>query len=229
MHPVRSAGVMRHPRRGAVAALVLVTAVGGCTAQPTTRAAAAPARAVLTPASTVLVLRPVVRIERLNDEKPLTGVEYGAEALGSSLSTAARGAAIASGATVIDCATATGSAWEPSCAALAAQAAPLARGVVPTAAGGGLAQLSTVQADAVVLASLLVAKVGPAATYNSFSGQITSDPSTALLSAALVGAPAGRVLWRNDALLRTVPEANDTAYQESLRLLFGGAAPGGDR
>ena len=85
-----------------------------------------------------------------------------------------------------------------------------------------LRELSMVQADCVVLATLITSELGPPETYNSFTGQITSDMSRSSFSAALMRCDSGEILWRNDVLLRSVATVSDDAYAESLRLLFGG-------
>ena len=195
----------------------------GCAARPVLRAGAQPMRGAVPPDTTVVVLAPLVRIDQLKPEAPVFDPPVSLDALSASLAGAARAAATAAAARVVDCSAAPGATWAPICTALAADAGALARGVVPPTGRAGLATLGADAASTAVLATLLVVKLGPGGSYNSFTGQITSPTSSSVLSAALLSAPANATLWNNDVLLRSVPRPTDAGYRDALGALFDGA------
>jgi len=65
----------------------------------------------------------------------------------------------------------------------------------------------------------LYVKVGQSGTWNAYSGAITSSNSSSLLKVSLVQCN-GEVLWKNQVLLRQIPNLNDEKFKESLDILY---------
>jgi hypothetical protein len=194
----------------------------GCAATIHGRPGAVAAADALTADQTVILLPALVQFEQLKTEAPVYGGPRGLDAMSAALVGAARERARAAGATIIDCPPVPGDGAPAWCRALVTQAAALAHGVVPADARPALAEAAASGRSTVVLATACVVKLGPGESYNSFSGEITSSTSKAVLSAAVTAAPSGRGVWQNDVLLRGVPEADEPSFRRAVAMLFDG-------
>ncbi len=215
----------RLDRHGALALLLVVywLTFSACTPPPTSRSGAVSPRGALRAGLPVLVLAPVVRFEEMQTEFPLRGRDDEAKELALELHRAAMASAATASAAVTDCATTGATDVATLCDELARHALLLSRGIVRADSRPLLARAAVLGTDATVLATSCVARAGPLGTYNSSTGQITSSDSRTVVSAALWRGTDGKVAWKNDVLLRTIPEGSDERYQQSLALLFSGA------
>ena len=156
----------------------------------------------------------------MQTEAPLTGEAYDAAALANPLRDAARGAAAAAGAVVLECGAADASDLTQACAALAAQGLGLSHGAVRRDSVGPLTDLAAQRPDLRVLATAAVARQGPLGRYDPNTGQIADMAASTVLTAALIEPGPQRSAWSNDAMLRSIPGGTDDAYRAMLSLLF---------
>lgn len=209
---------------------LLLCAAAGCSAHPIIPVTARPLAATKTDSLAVIVLTPVVRIDQMpGASAPLAfsanaRAEPGsdAEALAASLHDAAAGAARALNVSLIDC-RGTGDADAGVCEQLDPFAAPLAHGSTRSDARSALHHAGETQPNCAVLASQLIVELGPGSYYNSATGQMGSAMSTSAFRAALTRCDPTEVLWKNEILLRAVPDLRSTGYAEAVQALFAGA------
>lgn len=174
--------------------------------------------------TTVFLLAPAVEFERIQSVMTVPSSRSSRDDLAASLRSAARAAVAAAHVTSVDCQDAEGQAATV-CTQLDALSGALARGSVKAGTRLTLQHLSEREPTCAVLATLLVAELGPGDYYNSVTGQMGSAMSKSVFSAALTRCDTGAVLWKNEVLLRAVPEVRDAGYLESLQLLFEGSKP----
>jgi hypothetical protein len=203
-------------------ALVLLGVLVSCSPRPATRPAALPAGDALGPGSTVLVLRPSIRFESMEREVALADGAREEVAFAGSLRDAARLAAASAGAVVLECDSPDAANVAALCADLSPHVRLLSRGVVRPESAQLLARGDLGAPAISILATSCLGRVGPAGYYNSQTGQLHAASRSTVLSAALIGAD-GHLKWKNDVLLRAVPEATDANYLEALTLLFSAA------
>jgi hypothetical protein len=108
------------------------------------------------------------------------------------------------------------------CARLDPLASRLARGDVNEDALDALAQLAAVDDGYAVLVQFLRIRTGPGASWNSWTGAITSSTASTLLQAALVSGRTGKVIWKDERLIRNkAMKPGDKNLDKALTLLFG--------
>jgi len=201
-------------------AALLLLAAAGCTPKPAIRPTAEPAAKVIAPGTRVLLLTPLVRFESMQSEAALDDIAYDETAYAARLHDAARAAAAGAGAAIIECGLPQAhAATTAACGELAPHTLALSRGIVRPDAAVALARVAAETLGVLVLATACLGRLGPGGYYNANSGQIKAASASTVLSAALLGAD-GRAVWKNDVLLRAIPEATDESYREALELLF---------
>src|SRR5215813_12458672 len=198
-------------RRAALAAFVSCGAA--CSVHPIVPPTARPLAATPSESLTLILLRPVVRIDKMPPaDAPLSFAPNQSvppasdgEPLIRSLYDAAKGAAAALQPALIDCQTA-----EDGDAGLCKQLDPLvgrlAHGSTTADGRSVLHHVAEVQPNCAVLATQLDVELGPGAYYNSATGQMGSAMSTSAFRAALTRCDTAEVLWKNEVLLRAVPD-----------------------
>jgi hypothetical protein len=70
-----------------------------------------------------------------------------------------------------------------------------------------------------ILSQYLYVKVGQGGTYNAYTGAITSSNSSSLLRVSLVHCN-GDVIWKNQVLLRQLPNPDNEKFTETLDILY---------
>ncbi|MGA2739005.1 MAG: hypothetical protein ABSG65_16325 [Bryobacteraceae bacterium] len=228
-------------RANAVAA-ILVLALAGATPraepaqqEPTAAPAAAPRDREVTPAPSklmVILLKPAIRFEEITaGSRSDFGVKMPTvnrgknEAPGNEedyqrlLIDAAKNAA-GSKATILDSGT-----LEPSiaetCQGLASLGSRIARGNINEDALGKLARLAASDEHYAILAQFLRLEKGPGRSWDPNTGAIGSSTSSTLVQAALVSAKTGRVIWKNERLIRNKAlRPADAALNKAIRDVY---------
>ncbi len=96
----------------------------------------------------------------------------------------------------------------------------LARGAVNDDAQLILDHLRTLPREYLILVQFMRIKNAPGASYNAWSGAITSGMSSTLLQAALISTRTGQVVWKNEVLVRKLFPANDPRFAKSIETLY---------
>ena len=203
------------------AALVLVGLIGtaSCAAKPVVRPDSPALASAVSAEATVLLLEPQVRLESpARAAFRIDPTEYDTAGLAAAMSAAASQAAPAAR----PCEDLAAAEAQP-CSLLAARAEKLARGIVEPDSRTSLEQLSRSAAATVLVATSLTGRSASMGRLNPYSGEISSDNASTLLRAAAISCGSGDVVWRNEVLLRELPEPSDDSYAEALQFLFGGA------
>lgn len=197
--------------------------LSACSVHPVVRAGAPPIASALTPETTVLMLVPRIRFERIELGGTFSSRGSSTEQLSASLLNAAREAIDGAHARPIGCDGAAQPEPATSCQALDTEAKGLLRGTVTPVARSALERVSADAPQCRVLVTSLVAELGPPESYEALTNQPRADLSKSTFHAALLRCDTGAVIWRNDVLLREPPDVADTHYFEAVRLLYGGA------
>ncbi len=169
-------------------------------------------------AQTVIVLSPGVSTELLTaNSKPRKTGEAPFEPI---LAEAAQRHLKAQGFTLQD----PNSLPDPALAGAVAQLQPflsrLARGAFSDEVQQALAGLAALPGDRLVFAQVMKVKEGPGGSWNSMTGQITTQMSSTVLQAALINPRTGRVLWKNEELERKVFRSSDPHFARLLENLY---------
>jgi len=173
----------------------------------------------IAPDSTVLILRPVLKFERIDNEEPLSASDYQGEALEARIYTVAENIVKTRNLTVLEARQTNGR--EPGIYGRIREKAPqLSRGLINSHVNALLQAVGENNEHTAILVSYVDVKVGSRGTWNPYSGAITSDDSKAILHAALIGCASARVLWKDQVLLREMPRTESSQFHEALELLF---------
>lgn len=205
------------PARAWPRAVAILLLASGCASAPV-----APERERgpdIVSASEVLLLRPIVRYERVHDEAEVKITEEARRAIEQKMLGAARDTAMKGGFAEVALPEGPDAG---SADALVAFEARLARGIPNEAALAALRQIGQTRPGAAVLAHSLEATVGPSGSYNPMSGAITSGMSRLSFHAALLSCSDGKVLWSHYVLLRDLPGAENPEFAEALSMLYEG-------
>jgi hypothetical protein len=107
------------------------------------------------------------------------------------------------------------------CDQLGPLASRLARGDVNEDAMKALARLTALDERYAVLVQFLRIRTGPGASWNSWTGAITSSAASTLVQAALVSGNTGKVIWKGERLIRNKAlKPADTGLDKALTLLY---------
>lgn len=71
-----------------------------------------------------------------------------------------------------------------------------------------------------LLVLYLKVKVGPASSWNPFSGQIKSGISYSRIKAVLIESLSGTILWQNEIQFREIPKQGSSTFYKAINLLF---------
>lgn len=103
----------------------------------------------------------------------------------------------------------------------------LARGAINDDAQLILAHFKTLPQDYLILVQFMKIKSAPGASYDAWSGAITSGMSSTLLQAALISTRTGQVSWKNEVLVRKLFPATDPRFAKSIETLYQTFSTGG--
>jgi hypothetical protein len=169
-------------------------------------------------AQKVIVLPPQVSVDRLSAGSKSR--DKGSAPFEPVLAQAAESHLQSQGYTLLDAANLS----DPSLAGPVAQLQPLvsrlARGALSDETQPSLSRLAALPGDYLVFAQVMKVKEGPGASWNSFTGQITTAISSTVLQAALISPRTGRVLWKNEEMERKIFRPEDAHFARLLESLY---------
>ena len=205
----------------AVLFLIILLLLSSCTTNPIVVSTMQPTyKAVLPNDSKIIILRPLLRFERLRDEVILNASEFGGTAIEDSLYAAARAAAAKSKIEVIDYDSINTPEFFNLCSKLRSLSSQLAAGHINDEVKEILQRLSVLNPNLLVLSHFLYVKVGPRGYWNPCTGAIGSSMSTSFFQASLIHCNTGKILWKNKVFLRQLPRVNSPNFKESIQLLY---------
>ena len=198
--------------------------LGVCLLAATCACAGAPVASSATPGPpelpplAVIVLKPAIRFQQVQDESemavpPEARAAFEVKLLGAAVR-AVEGSGQAMASLPADAETAA------TLAPLVAAGPRLARGLPRDDALAAMRRLAAASRDSAVLAHSLEASVGSGGTWNPYSGAITSSMSRTVIRAALVRCSSGEVLWSQQVQLRDLPSVASTGLDETLTALY---------
>jgi hypothetical protein len=193
---------------------------GACTTVPVTTSPTFQPAVEVPPETRILVISPLLRFESVQTEAVLPPSEYYGQAFEQQLIAWAKKEATARAFEVAEPASPDVVPAASACEQLTAQSNKLARGIVADEAKPSLDSIASVNANYAVLVQYLRVKIGPGGSWNSYTGEITSTMSNMLIDAALVSSRDGRVLWKNEVLLRNLAMPNSKEFMQSLSLIY---------
>jgi hypothetical protein len=168
----------------------------------------------------ILTLRPFLKFEKMENEEILPASDFQGDAIERIVLTAATDAIESRKIVKVDCQTQEEMEIAELCNQLHSISPRLSKGRINDKAKVLLKQLASLKEHHAVLAHLVRVKVGPGTFYNPWSGLIHSSMSHTLLRASLIHCKSGRVLWKNQVLLREFPKIESPEFTESLKLLY---------
>jgi hypothetical protein len=174
----------------------------------------------LDPKSPILVIKPFIRFERMEDESALPVPPSASDTIERSLAIAALHEVESRHLTPIDYRGLEDDNLLAMCDRLQSMSPQLCSGLVDDQADYALKHLAVLMEHPTVLVLYLKVKVGSSGSWNPYSGAITSPNSSSHFQASLIGSDMGEVLWQNQVLLREVPRVDNSNFRESLGLLF---------
>lgn len=169
--------------------------------------------------SAVLVLKPMLKFERIHDESVIPASEYDGNAIETEVVSVARNMISSRNIALAD--TQSDDASEDKIFDQLNTGIPkLARGVVKDEAGLLLKSFANNESNVSILVSYFRVKVGSDGSWDPNTGAITSSNSKVILNAALIQCSTGEVLWLDQVLLREIPKLSSPEFYDALDLLF---------
>lgn len=169
--------------------------------------------------STILVLRPMLKFERIHDESVIPASDYDGNAIETAVINATK-KMIGSRNIVLTDIESSDIDEKKIFNQLDSSIPKLARGVVRDATGILLKSINTNDSDVSILVSYYRVKVGSDGSWNPNSGSITSSNSKVILNASLIQCTTGKVLWVDQVLLREIPKLSSPEFYDALNLLY---------
>lgn len=198
-----------------VSLLVLVA----CAARPVVVISQAPDSQVISDID-VLVPQPFLQFERIQDERILSASDYQGDAIEASLLSASKNAVELRGFAMVDCRSLQSKEIVELCDQLRSISPKLSRGLISNETEILLKRFASFNKRFAVLVTFLQVKVGPGSFWNPSGGAIRSSMSSSLLRIALIHCVTKQILWKNQVLLRQLPQAESRQFSESLDLLY---------
>ncbi len=168
----------------------------------------------------ILILKPNLRIEQIQDEKILDPADYQGELIESTIGGEAKTVLNENGYAVGDQSALDTAPLADLSEQLKMKSFILVQGTIDEDSRKVLNEISSVNSDYAVLLNTMHVKVGPGTHWDPFSGSIASSMSSTRLQAVLISPGTGQILWRNDILLRKLPKIDDNQFIEAIELLY---------
>ncbi len=191
-----------------------------CAHKPVTDTTSSAPRLTVAPNIDILVLRPLLKFERVQNEAPLPASDYQGDAIEAELFATARNVIESKNFIMVDSRAHQDMKIAELCEKLHSQSAKLSRGIVSGEIEVSLKQLASFNERSAALVQLFQVKIGPSGYWNPGSGAIASSMSSSSLQASLIHCSTGQVLWRKQVLLRGLPRAGNSEFSEMLKLLY---------
>jgi hypothetical protein len=192
-----------------------------CAHKPVTDTASPAPLLTVTPNIDILVLRPLLKFERIQDEAPLPHSDYQGGAIEADLFATARNVIESKRFIMVDSQAHQDMNIAELCEKLQSQSAKLSRGIVSDEIEISLKQLASFNERSAVFVQLFRVKIGPEGYWwKPLTGEIASSMSSSSLQASLIHCSTGQVLWRKQVLLRGLPRPGSSQFSEMLKLLY---------
>ena len=169
----------------------------------------------------IILLNPLILIEDVRDGSELSPLKGGAADLAPLLRSAARSAAESRGYSVVDDDSLQDADALSACGQLGIASRKLARGVLDDDLRHTLGLVAQANDGYAVLAQAMRIRIGPGRSWNPWTGNITSSMSNTVFQASLISASTAEVLWKNELLVRKLPQPTDKRFMSSLHGLYG--------
>ena len=173
----------------------------------------------ISPNTTVLILRPVLKFERIHNEAVLPASDYQGDAIETRILTVAKNVVESRNMILVDIQNVNEEDVE-AYSQIRAKSPKLSRGLINDYTNILLKSISTNNEHSTLLVNYVNVKVGSGGTWNPNSGAITSSNSKSTLHAALIQCVTGKALWMDKVLLRELPILSSQRFSEALKLLF---------
>lgn len=170
--------------------------------------------------SEVLILSPLLKFERLHDETILDPSEFGGPAIISNLNARARNALVKGKFRIAQTESLKATEFVDLLSRLQSLSSSLSTGQVKDEANGILKRLSAQNQHLLILSHFLYSKVGPGGYWNPNTGAIGSSMSTCRIRVSLIQCSTAQVLWKNEVILRQLPQVGSSTFEEALDLLY---------
>lgn len=214
---------MSSSRVGSVAGLAILSALivlAPYGVRAADKKGAQPAVPPVEPTLKVLILRPSLSFERVENETPLAPEAYNGPAVEELLASVAKTVLESRGLATVD-----PSVLEPRGGLtlfqeLGAMTRNLIRNPMPADTLASLERVRDLDENLTLLVQVAKVKVGPSRSWDPNTGAITSGMNTTRLQAGLVHCPSGRLVWRNEALLRDLPKLGTPKLADTLRTVY---------
>lgn len=197
----------------------LLIILAACAAKPIAVMTTPPAEAIASDIQ-ILILPPLIRFERTENESVLMNRSDEGDAFGAELLKAAKIISETRNFKIVASESLAGTAAVESCTQLHSLSYRLARGLINEDILSLLNNLASIDDRIVVLAQYMKIKVGPRGYWIQTTGSIGSPGSSSIIQAALISSKTGDVIWKNEVLLRALSKSGSPQFDESLRLLF---------
>ena len=170
--------------------------------------------------NSILILKPLVRFERLKDESRLPDSSYGGDAFGTKLVIDAITEVDSHHFIPVDTRSSSNGKLVSIYNSLQSMSPEITSGFINNKAKGILIQLDSLMEHPLVLVQYFKVKIGTGGSWDPYSGAITSSNSSTSFFASLISCKTGEVFWKNQVLLRDSPQINNLNFKESIDLLY---------
>jgi hypothetical protein len=168
----------------------------------------------------IIILRPLLRFERVQDEAPLPASAYEGDVFEARLHASARDIIDSKKFALFDARAHQELRMVELCEQLCLGSPNLSTGIVSGEIQNSLRQLASFNERLAVLVQFLRVKIGPGGYYNPSTGQMGSSMSSSLLQASLIHCATGKVLWKSQVFQRGLLLAKSSQLSEMLMLLY---------
>ncbi len=169
--------------------------------------------------STVAILKPLLKFEKIHDESIVPASDYDGNAIEIEIADMAKDVVASRNIPIFDF-QGQNEGKVRMYYELNSSIPKLSRGIVSSDAVILLKNIATIDPHVSVLVNYVKVKVGSSGTWNPSGGAITSPNSKTVLNAALIQCATGEVLWMDQVLLREIPKLTSSQFSEALELLF---------
>jgi hypothetical protein len=201
--------------------LIIIAAIAGaCAAKPVVSTSVRTLDKVFTSDNGVLILKPYLRFEMIEDGKILPDTGERRDLVREHLTAIAKKYCETSKATLFRLNDIADKNLVEHFTNLQQFSPRLARGIINNESSVLFKQISESNREYLVLVQFFNVKIGKAGTWDAFSGAITSDNSNSILRAALINCKTGKVIWTSEMAYRTIPDMQSSDYFKSCEILY---------
>jgi hypothetical protein len=201
---------------------ILAVFLTSCATPAPVHISSAPANITAIPKNArILILKPLLKFEQLKDEAAVDSSTYSGPVIESKLNDAAKDAATKRNTAIVEAAALGSPELVDLCAKLQPLSSRLASGQLNDEAKNMLLRLSEADKELLIISNFLQVKVGPGGYWDPNTGSIGSSMSTSQFRISLINCSTGQVMWKDELLVRDLPQVNDSKkFAEYVQLLY---------